>query len=57
MAAVCEGVRLAMGAVSIVLFTLGGGWSTVWGNMDLVRRAIGSYLLVMDGCVVGIGEA
>ena len=43
MDAVCERVFLTMGAVSVVLFTLGGGWSTVWGNLDLVRRAIGLY--------------
>ena len=42
MAAVCERVRLEIGAVSVVLFTLGGGRSTV-GNLDLVRRAIVSY--------------
>ena len=41
MTVVCERVRVAMGAVSVVLFTLGGGLSTV-GNLDLVRRAIGS---------------
>ena len=41
MAAVCERVRAEMGAVSVVLFTLGGGRSTVW-NLDLVHRAIGS---------------
>ena len=40
MAAVCERVRVAMGAVSVVLFTLGGGRSMVW-NLDLVRHAIG----------------
>ena len=39
--AVCEHVCAAIGAVSVFLFTLGGGWSTV-GNLDLVRRAIGS---------------
>ena len=42
MAAVCERVHLAMGGVSVVLFIVGGGWSMV-GNLDLVRRAIGSY--------------
>ena len=41
MAAVCEHVCVAIGAVSVVLFTIGGGRSTVWGNLDLVRRAIG----------------
>ena len=40
---VCERVRLAIGAVSGVLFALGGGWSTVWGNLDLVLRANGPY--------------
>ena len=57
MAAVCERLRLAIDAVSGVLFTLGGGWSTVWGNLDLVHCATGSYLLVMDVSGVGIGEA
>ena len=42
-AAVCESVRLEIGAVSGVVFTLGGGRSTVWGTLDLVRRATGSY--------------
>ena len=37
----CERVRLAMVAVSIVLYTLGGARS-VEGNLDRVRRAIGS---------------
>ena len=41
MAAVCERVRVAMGAVSVVLFNLGGGRSMVW-NLDLVRHEIGS---------------
>ena len=43
MAKVFERVCLAMGAVSGVLFTLGGGWSSMWGDMDLVCRATGSY--------------
>ena len=41
MFAVCERVRLAMGAVSIFLCTLGGARS-VKGKLDHVRRAIGS---------------
>ena len=41
--AVYECVRLEIGPVSGVLFTLGGGWSTVWGTLDLVHRATGSY--------------
>ena len=41
MAAVCERVRLAIGAASVFLFTLGGGQSMM-GNLDRVRRAIGS---------------
>ena len=57
MAAVCERVHLAIGAVSGVFFTLGGGWSTVWGTLDLVHRVTDSYLLMMDGTSVGIGEA
>ena len=47
--AVCERVRLAMGAVLIVLCTLGGAWS-MEGKRDRVRRAIGS-----SGLVVGVG--
>ena len=47
--AVCEGVRLEMGAVSIVLCTLGGARS-MDGKRDRVRRAMGS-----SGLVVGVG--
>ena len=48
--AVCERVRLATGAVSIVLCTLGGSWSMA-GKWDHVRRAMGS-----SGLVVGVGS-
>ena len=41
MVAVCERVILAIGAVSDVLFTLGGARS-MEGNLDRVQRAIGS---------------
>ena len=47
--AVCERVSLAMGAVSIVLCTLGGARS-MEGMRDRVRREIGS-----SGLVVGMG--
>ena len=47
---VCERVRLEMGAVSIVLCTLGGARSKV-GKRDRVRHAIGS-----SGLVVGVGS-
>ena len=47
--AACERVRLSMGAVPIVLCTLGGARS-MEGKWDRVRRAIGSY-----GLVVGMG--
>ena len=47
--AVCECVRLAMGAVSIVLCTLGGAWS-MEVEQDCVQHAIGS-----SGLVVGVG--
>ena len=57
MAAVFERVCLAICAVSGFLLTLEGGWYMVWGNLDLVCSATGSYLLVMDGSGVGIGEA
>ena len=46
---VCERVRLAMGAVSIFMCTLGGAQS-MEGKQDRVRRAIGS-----SGLVVGVG--
>ena len=42
-AAVCDHVRLEIGPVSGVWLTLRGGWSKVWGTLDLVRRATGSY--------------
>ena len=42
MTEVYERVRLAIGAVSVVLFAIGGRRSMV-GNLDRVRRAIGSY--------------
>ena len=41
MVAVCERVRLAIGAVLVALFTLGGARS-MEGNLDRVRCAIGS---------------
>ena len=41
MDAVFERVRLEIGSVLIVLFTLGGAQS-MEGNLDRVRRAIGS---------------
>ena len=47
--AFCERVRLAMGAVSIVLCTLGGARS-MEGKRDPVRHEIGS-----SGLVVGVG--
>ena len=47
MAAVRERVHRAIGAVSVVLFTLGGGRSMV-GTLYRVRRAIGSSGLAMD---------
>ena len=47
--AVCERVRLATGAVSIVLCTLGGARSMA-GKWDRMRRAMGS-----SGLVVGVG--
>ena len=57
MAAVCDRVRLAIGPVSGFLFTLVGGWCTVWGTLYLVRRATGSYLPVVDVTILGIREA
>ena len=47
--AVCECARLATGAVSIVLCTLGGAWSMA-GKWDHVRCAMGS-----SGLVIGMG--
>ena len=49
MCVVCECVRLAMGAVSIILCTLGGARSTE-GKLERVRCEIGS-----SGLAVGIG--
>ena len=49
---VFECVRLAMGAVSIILCTLGGAWS-MEGKWDRVRREIGSSGLVV--CMGSIG--
>ena len=39
---VCDRVHLEIGPMSCVFLTLGGGWSTVRGTLELVRRAIGS---------------
>ena len=47
MAAVCEHMRMAIGAMSVVFFTLGGGRYIV-GNLDRVRRTIGSSGPEMD---------
>ena len=47
--AACERVRLAMGAVSIVLCTLGSAWS-MESERDRMRHAIG-----FSGLVVGVG--
>ena len=41
MIVVCERVRLEMGAVSILLCTLGGAHS-MEGNLDRVQHTIGS---------------
>ena len=49
---VCERVRLATGAVSIVLYTLEGDQSMT-GKWDRVRHAMGSSGLGV--CVGGIG--
>ena len=51
--AVCERVRLAMGAVSIVLCTLGGARS-MEGKRDSVRRAIGSSGLAVGICGISM---
>ena len=48
---VCERVRLAMGAVSIVLCTLGGARS-MEDKCDRMRRAIGSSGLVVGWVVL-----
>ena len=49
MFAVCERVRLAMGAVSINFCTLGGARS-MEGTLYRVRRAIGSSWLAVGIC-------
>ena len=51
--AVCERARLEMGAVSIVLCTLGGAWS-MEGKRDHMRRAIGSSGLAVGVCGIGM---
>ena len=53
MVVVCERVRLAMGAVSIVLCTLGGSRS-MEGKRDSVRHAIGYSGLVVGICGIGM---
>ena len=53
MFAVCERVRLAMGAVLIYFCTLGGAWS-MEGKMDCVRCAIGSSGLAVGICGTGM---
>ena len=37
MVEVCDHVRLAIGPMSGVFLTRGGGWSTVCGTLNLVR--------------------
>ena len=51
--AVCERVRLAMGAVSIFLCTLGGAQS-MEGKRDRVRRVIGSSGPAVGICGIGM---
>ena len=51
--AVYERVRLSMGAVSIVLCTLGGDRS-MEGKRDRVQRAIGSSGLAVGICGIGM---
>ena len=51
--AVCERVHLVMGAVSIVLCTLGGDRS-MEGKRDRVQRAIGSSGLAVGICGIGM---
>ena len=53
MFAVCERVHLTMGAVSIVLCTLGGARS-MEGTLYRVRRAIGSSWLAVGICCTGM---
>ena len=57
MAVVCDLVCLAIGPMSVDFFTLGGGGSTVCGNMELVRRAPGSQYSLVDGTFGVGGEA
>ena len=51
--AVCERVRLDMGAVSVVLCTLGGARS-MEGKRYHVRRALGSSGLAVGICGIGM---
>ena len=50
---VCEFVRLSMGAVSVVLCTLGGVRS-MEGKRECVRHAIGSSGLAVGICGIGM---
>ena len=49
MALVCGHVRREIGLRCVALSTLGGGGSTVCGNLDLLCCATGSYFSLVDG--------
>ena len=57
MAAVYDHVHLKMGPMSVDLLTLGGGWSTICGTLDLVRCAAGSYSFLFNVTFCVNGEA
>ena len=49
MEAVYDLLRMAMGPMSVDVLTLGGGWFTICGTLDLVRRDTGSYSFLVNG--------
>ena len=49
MAVVCDRMSQAMGRKSVMLYTLEGVGSLVFGTLDLVLRVTGSYFSLVDG--------
>ena len=48
MSVVCDLVRREIGPRYVALSNLGGGGSTVYGALDLVRSVMGSYCSLID---------
>ena len=61
MEVVCDLVRRAIGPGSVALYTLIGGWSTVFVTLSMVCLAMGSSFswvdvtLGADGAALGVG--